>query len=230
MTSEKRELIELLLADRCFIYSLLHKLIGRAPDDEMLDLFLTEQTAQAFSILSDEEGDVLGKTPLFLDELKNDRANDSKFLDKLKSEYTRLFVGPLTLVAPPWESVYYNDDAMLFQASTLKVREFYRSFGLLPEGYPHVADDSLALELAFMTELSNRAMSAFTAGDDAELKKLLDGSARFLREHLLVWIPRFLKKLADAETDYLYPQVCLILDSFIKKDSEMTGLILTELT
>lgn len=218
MNADKKEVIELLLANRSFLYSLFHKVISADPCAELMDVLLAEHTSQAFAMLSAEEGDVLSRVPKFLDEIRGDMSTDSDFISKLRSEYTRLFVGPLSLVAPPWESVYYGDDGMLFQESTLKVREFYRSFGLLPEGYPHVADDSLALELAFMTELAKRSADAFAADDTDALKHNLEGSAAFLREHLLVWIPYFLKKMADSTTDYMYPQICLILESFIKAD------------
>lgn len=229
MTEEKKELIEILLADRHFIYSLLHKLVSRNPDREMLDIFVSEQSAQAFSLLSTEEGDLLSKAPLFIEDIRADLNSDPDFMDKLQSEYTRLFVGPLTLIAPPWESVYSGEDAMLFQVGTLMVREFYRSFNLIPEGYPHVADDSLSLELAFMTELASRSMTAFEDDNTAVLKINLDGSQRFLSQHLLKWIPKFLEKISGSMTDYMYPQLCALIDAFLKKDMEIVGIILTEL-
>lgn len=225
MTEEKREIAEILLADRQFIYSLLHKIFGRDPDKDIMDIILSDSTCEAFEILSETENDVFAKVPLFIEELRKDMAEDDKFISKLKSEYTKLFVGPLELVAPPWESIYNGEDAMLFQESTLRVREFYRSFGLIPEGYPRVADDSLALELAFMTELANRSLKALADGDDAALKKNLNGSGVFLRSHMLTWIPKFLTKMANAPSDYMYPQFSVVLDAFIKKDEE----IITEL-
>jgi len=226
MTPETKEAVELLLSSRQFIYSLMHKVIGREPDQEMLDILLNDQTSQVLSLFSTEDGDVLSKAPLFLDEVKSDLRSDAEFVDKVKTEYMHLFIGPLKLIAPPWESVYFGEDAMLFQASTLKVREFYRSFGLIPEGYPHVPDDSLALELDFMSELAGRALTAFSSDDTEAVRKNLQGSSDFLKAHLLVWYPRFLKKMKDTPTDYLYPQICLILDSILKKDEEMLSQIL----
>lgn len=229
MTEEKREVAEILLADRQFIYSLLHKLFGRDPDTDIMDIILSDSTGEAFEILSETEGDVFSKVPVFINELRKDMAEDDKFLSKLKSEYTKLFIGPLELVAPPWESIYISENGMLFQESTLRVREFYRSFGLIPEGYPRVADDSLALELAFMSELANRALTAFNEGNDEELKRNLNGSGVFLRAHMLTWVPKFLKKMANAPSDYMYPQFSVVLDAFIKKDEEIINELLNNL-
>ena len=156
MTEEKREAIELVLSNRLFLYSLTHKLFGREPDAEMLNILTDEHTGEAFALLSEEEGDIMDRTASFLGEIREEKENPA-FLEEAKDEYTRLFIGPVSLVAPPWESVYGQKDAMLFQESTLEVRNTYRLFGLIPEGYPHVADDSLALELHFMALLAQRS-------------------------------------------------------------------------
>ena len=219
MTEQRREAAELLLSNRLFLYSLLHKVFGREPDEELLKILTEEHTGEAFGLLSDEDGDILNRTAVFLNEIREDRKNPA-FLEEAKDEYTRLFIGPVSLVAPPWESVYGQKDAMLFQESTLEVRNTYRRFGLLPEGYPHVADDSLALELHFMSLLAKRSLDAFYAGDDEALRSDLDGSAEFLKKHLLVWVPKFLERMKGTGSRVLYPQMCLVLDEFLRKDAE----------
>ncbi|MCR5137639.1 MAG: molecular chaperone TorD family protein [Oscillospiraceae bacterium] len=224
MTQEKREIIEVLLANRLYLYSLLYRCYGRDPDREQLELLASEQTGEGFALLG---GEVLEKVPTFLTEIRKD-LEEPEFLDRVKNEYMHLFVGPDKLIAPPWESVYQGEDAVLFQEVTLEVRKAYRAFGLCAEAYQRVPDDSLALELAFMSTLAERALDAFHAGDSAGVRTNLNGSAEFLRKHLLRWIPKFLERLAKSPTVCLYPQLSLILDSFLKKDAEMTEEILEE--
>lgn len=219
MTQEKREAVELLLANRLYLYSLLHKTFGRDPDGELIALLCTDTTASAFALLSAEKGDPLDRIGPFLKSV-GAKAADTGFLAELRDEYTRLFVGPDKLVAPPWESVYRGEDAMLFQEVTLEVRETYRGFGLLPEGYPHVADDSLALELAFMSKLAERAMEDLQSGDEEGLDRLLESSGDFLKRHLLLWVPKFLERMQKASTQLLYPQLCVVLDAFLRRDAE----------
>ena len=177
MTEEKREAIELVLSNRLFLYSLMHKLFGREPDAEMLNILTDEHTGEAFSLLSEEKKDIMDRTASFLDEIREEKENP------------------------------------------LEVRNTYRRFGLIPEGYPHVADDSLALELHFMALLAQRSLDAFYAGKNEDLAADLTGSEEFLDKHLLVWIPKFLERMKGARSNILYPQMCLVLDEFLRKDA-----------
>ena len=219
MTNEKREAVELLLANRLYLYSLLHKTFGRDPDSELLTLLCADTTGTAFALLSEKAGNPLDRIGPFLQKV-GEKKDDPVFLDELKAEYTRLFVGPDKLVAPPWESVYRGEDAMLFQEVTLKVRETYKRFGLQPEGYPHVADDSLALELAFMAKLAERALEDLHNADEVGLSRLLESSEEFLTQHLLAWIPKFLERMQKAKSQLMYPQLCVVLDAFLKRDRD----------
>ncbi|MCB8816455.1 molecular chaperone TorD family protein [Desulfosporosinus shakirovi] len=75
------------------------------------------------------------------------------------TEYTRLFIGPTKLPVPPWESVYVSKERLLFQESSLKVRQrqCYLNYNFLPAKYRSEADDHIALELDFMYNLSSLA-------------------------------------------------------------------------
>ncbi len=215
MTEEQKSTVEILLANRLYAYSLLYKVLAREPDAELLSLLTAESAGEAFALLG-EEGDTLSRVPSFLEELRGELNDD--FVSEARSEFTRLFIGPIKLVAPAWESMYVGKESMLFSESTLAVRRFYQRYGLLPEGYPRVADDSLALELAFMSKLAERADTAFREGQREELLTALNGSRDFLTEHMLVWIPKFLERMKDSPTDILYPQLCLILNAFLEED------------
>ena len=228
MNDQTREAAEVLLCNRLFLYILLHKLFGREPDEELLNILTDEHTGEAFALLSEEEKDIMDRTAAFLKEIREEKQNPA-FLEEAKDEYTRLFIGPVSLVAPPWESVYGQKDAMLFQESTLEVRNTYRQFGLIPEGYPRVADDSLALELHFMALLAQRGLDAFYAGKYDELAADLTGSADFLKKHLLVWVPKFLERMKGAKSNILYPQMCLVLDEFLRNDAGTVNEILQAL-
>ena len=221
MNDQTKEAVELLLSNRLFLYSLMHKLFGREPDEELLNILTDEHTGEAFGLLSEEEKDIMDRTAVFLGEIREEKQNPA-FLEEAKD-------GPMSLVAPPCESVYGQKDAMLFQESTLEVRNTYRQYGLIPEGYPHVADDSLALELHFMALLAQRSLDAFYAGKNDELTADLTGSSDFLKKHLLVWVPKFLERMKGAKTNILYPQMGLVLDEFLRKDAETVKEVLQAL-
>lgn len=221
-TIVKKEACELLLLNRNYLYQLLYKAFAREPDQAFLELMTAEHTGESFALLGGE----LESVPAYLARLRGEM-EEPGYAERLRDEYTRLFVGPLEMDAPPWESVYLGEGGMLFQESTLKVRECYRRFGLLPEEYPRVADDSLALELGFMAELARRASDAFETGETDTLALTLRGARDFLNEHLLLWVPKLLERLDKAEGRF-YPQLAHILDSFLKKDLETVNDLLSE--
>ena len=226
MTDENREAIEILLADRELLYSLLHKMVGRDPDQEMLDVLFSPAVCDAFRILSTEPGDAMEQAAGFLENWRDEKRSQEA-LDEIRAEYVRTYIGPGKLPAPPWESVYFGEDSVLFQECTLKVREAYRTFDLLPAGYPHVPDDSLALELGFLAELARRSCSAFAEGNNEKLKKDLTGSQNFLTGHLLVWMPRYLERMDLVKTKLFYPQMSAYLFEFLKRDREILDEILS---
>ena len=223
-TIEREEACELLLLNRNFLYQLFYKAFAREPDVAFLEILTGENTGESFALLG---GEVLEAVPAYLDELRRELQKPD-MLVRLKEEYTRLFVGPALTQAPPWESVYVGEEGMLFQESTLKVREFYRRFGLLPKEIRRVADDSLALELGFMAELSKRSVDAWEGRDRKALTKTLQGAMAFLTEHLLIWVPELRKKAGEGETNLLYPRLLCILDSFLIKDAETLQDLLSE--
>lgn len=220
----EREVCELLLVNRNFLYQLFYKAFAREPDEAFLRLLTAENTADNLALLG---GEVLEEAPEWL-RGQREKLDDPDMPERMREEYNRLFVGPLEMEAPPWESIYLGKEGMLFQESTLKVRACYRRFGLLPEAYPRVADDSLALELGFMAELARRSLDAFYGENAAALEETLRGALDFLNEHLLLWIPQLLERIAKTETDWLYPRLVLYLDSFIKKDRETLNDLIEE--
>lgn len=61
--------------------------------------------------------------------------------DVLGADYHRLFVGPGTMLAPPWESVHPSDEGLTFQDETLQVRQAYAEFGLTAPAVNREPDD-----------------------------------------------------------------------------------------
>ena len=114
MMQEKREAAELLLANRLYLYSLLHKTFGRNPDAELLTLLSGDTTVNGFALLSEEKSDPLSRVGPFLEAVRA-KKDDAGFLEDVKAEYMHLFVGPDKLVAPPWESVYRGRTRCFFR-------------------------------------------------------------------------------------------------------------------
>ncbi len=115
-----------------------------------------------------------------------------------KPEYTRVLIGPASLPAPPWESVFTTGENLIFQESTLAVRAAYRAAGYVAAGYPREADDHLATELDFMATLAEEACTAYEAGDAERAHASLQVQRQFLSEHLNTWAKPFSDRLERA--------------------------------
>ncbi len=228
----QRESIELLLANRLHLYEVFHVVFSGVPNEELIHCLSDEQTGEAFAILSDADDDMMAKMSRFTKKLEGHLAEDEMYIDKLKTEYTRLYVGPGRMVAYPWESTYNGKENLLFQESTLRVRQFYRKYGYLPQEYPHVADDHIALEMHFMSKLSQRALEAFQADNLQEACNMLKGQQMFMKYHLLNWLPKYVAAVSDKKTGYttryktdayLYPQFIMGVDAFVAVDNDFVA-------
>ena len=90
MNDQTKEAVELLLSNRLFLYSLMHKLFGREPDEELLNILTDEHTGEAFGLLSEEEKDIMDRTAVFLGEIREEKQNPA-FLEEAMDEIRRKF-------------------------------------------------------------------------------------------------------------------------------------------
>jgi TorA maturation chaperone TorD len=121
----------------------------------------------------------------------------------LQQDYERLFIGPNSLLAPPYESVYRTVERLVFDAPTFEVRAEYRSLGVQAPSFNREPDDHLGLEFSFLTLLCSRALDALERRDQTAVDDALEAQRRFLREHLLRWAADCLGLVeANAETAF----------------------------
>ncbi len=127
----------------------------------------------------------------------------SQAFEDLCADYTRLMMGPGRVIAPPWESVYYSDERLVFQEKTLQVRAWYQRFGLEAQNLHKEPDDHIGLELAFVAHLAHQALIALDQQDRTAFETILAAQREFLSEHLLIWAPQWCDVVqAEAKTDF----------------------------
>lgn len=207
------ELTEVLRA-REVAYGLLARLFGEEPDPAFLRELHQQRVFTTFLFAEENEAvrEGIQRVAAFLAELET--LGDDGF-EALRSEYTRLFIGPARLPAPPWESAYLTEERLLFQESTLEVRRAYRKYGLLPRNFPHEADDHVSFELEFMARLCRLAQSE----DQAVRDQVLADQAAFLHEHLQRWVPAFAQDLEAHASTGFYQGVAGVLKGFLEADA-----------
>lgn len=202
------------LSARRYLYELFHTLFGTMPTVEIIDALDLDVTQQSFSIaLSYAESD-RNEVARFMADLQS----SSHSISALQREYSQVFEGPESLPAPPWESVYTNKKRLLFQESTLKVRNIYRAQGLLPALYPHVADDHISLELDYLSHLAQQALNSFEEEREDTYIKSIVASRTFIAEHLSQWIDPFASDISTWKDDSLYASASRVLSLFVHND------------
>lgn len=189
--------LELMLSNRVFLYRLLWRTFSEEPSDGYLEILEGEHADQVLRMtvesLPESSSEIIG---LFA--TLKERASQCG-LETISSEYMKLFIGPNKLPAPPWASVYLGKDGIMFDHCTLEVRNIYRSFGYLPEAYPKVADDHLAIELAFVSALYGKALDGEREGDEANRVRYCAGVRDFLSDHMASWLEPFEQQLGESK-------------------------------
>lgn len=128
----------------------------------------------------------------------------SQNFDDLQTDYARLFIGPAKVLTPPWESVYFSEERLVFQEETLQVREWYRRFGLQAVKLYAEPDDHVGLELIFLTHLAQRGLTALEQNDSSQLQTLLEAQWGFLGSHPGKWVPTWCEQVAQQANTNFY--------------------------
>jgi TorA maturation chaperone TorD len=117
---------------------------------------------------------------------------------ELQIEYTRLFIGPSHLPAPPYESVYRVDSrGLLMGNAATAVTKLYLEEGLALS--PSISDlpDHILAELEFMSYLCEREASAW-ANETGKVEHYLRKQDTFLSDHVTQWLPPFARGIRGA--------------------------------
>lgn len=104
----------------------------------------------------------------------------------LDEAYQYLFIGPNSLPAPAWGSVYLDPEAVIFGNSLVELRTFLKTYQIAFHSNENEPEDHFGLMLM---------LTAYLAENKPELLKV------FLAQHLLTWSDRYLQLLAE-QTDY----------------------------
>ena len=148
--------------------------------------------------------------------------SDQVFLD-LQADNMRLFVGIGKVLAPIWESVYFNDERMVFQEETLQVRSWFRRFKLESEKLYQEPDDHLGLELAFVAHLALLGLQALEQNDEAAFQQSLDAQRHFLSEHLLKWALKWAKLVNQYSKTNFYRGVSHLVCGTLIEAASLVG-------
>ena len=138
--------------------------------------------------------------------------------NSLRLDHAQLFVGPFELAAPPYESVYVDDESRVMTDSTAAVQAEYRGAGVaidIDEPADHVA-----AELEFVSLLVATECEALAAGEFEAAERYLDRQYEFLVSHLGRWVSEFAENTrTHADTEF-YTLLADETRSFVEADGK----------
>lgn len=111
-------------------------------------------------------------------------------LEALSIDFAKLFIGPFDLFAPPYGSVYLDDQRRVMGDSTIRVLQLYRQAGLNLSEEFREPPDHIVTELEFLYYLIAKYI------ETSDLQWLLK-KEEFLHHYLSQWINKFAKRIQD---------------------------------
>ena len=206
------------LIDFCENRSRVYALLSRCYETE-IDAAFAEALAGEAALASDDAGLAAGFAAL-----QADLAGcDEDALEQLAVVFDRAFfgMGPRTAQkAFPYESVYTSEGGLMMQDAYSEVLRLYRAAGFAKDPGFTEPEDHLAVELAFMVRLCERAVEALRAGDEAAAEAALAEQRAFVRAHLLNWVPAFVRDMKASAESGFYAHLATFTEAYLAADAE----------
>jgi len=222
MKEEMKEVLSTLLDGRAYVFSVFHKLLGSEPTKKLLEAVASSESLEAIALF-EADSEAAAKLKAVL------ASCTDLDVDAAKMEYTRLFLGPDKLIAPPWESCYTAKERALFQTSTLQVRSWYQQYSYVPAGYPSHPDDHISLMMHFLALTTERAAACLKDDLLCGCRSLLEGQKLFEKNHILNWMDAYCADMEKSETKLLYPQLVRAMAEFVAYDQQVINELLSAL-
>lgn len=125
----------------------------------------------------------------------------------LKDDFSKLFSQASISFAPPLKS-YYCDTIMEKATGKEDVGEFYNSYGWHKRTKYNMPDDNLGIELLFITLLNDKYIALDDQACRLEMGKEI---RRFIRSHVLSWIPEWHASMQEHADTLCYKGISTLI-------------------
>ena len=133
----------------------------------------------------------------------------------LSVAYTKLFLGPPEVLAPPYAS-FYLDRGVVMGPSSVEMMKLYGEAGLRLDDEFTEMPDHVAVVLEFLYYLLFREAAAGAENAHEEKERLQNIRIRFLKNYVFPWMPRFCGEIKRADEHPAYSKLAECLDTFIQ--------------
>ena len=191
---------------RAVTYSFLSGMFLR----EVSQDFLERLAAEPPHLGGELEGFAVGLATADLSTVRRDAA----------AEFAALLLGMSADPVHPYESVYTSPERLMMQDARDEVLALYRSQGLGRVGDLNIPEDHAGIELEFMARLCRKELDAMTGGDEGAVWDVRRTQQTFVRDHLLVWMPRMCDDLEARAKSGLYRGLAQTTRRFLSLERE----------
>lgn len=130
-----------------------------------------------------------------------EREADREFL---REEWFRSFAGVGKPIAPPWGSYYTDKESLLFSEDTMKVRKWYKRYGLEIQQKNNEPDDQIGLLLTFLSHLVQCEIEMIDSENDSAVRLAQREQLQFMEECLFPWIEKWAELLERGSRSKFY--------------------------
>lgn len=123
--------------------------------------------------------------------------------DEILVEYTRLFLGPFTTIAPPYGSVYL-DNNILMGDSTQEVLRYYNQCGLKFDEELKDLPDNIVVEMEFIYYLLFNRLEALNEGNEESNEDITRQLSFFNETFFVPWVPQFCDRIINGSENGFY--------------------------
>lgn len=190
---------------RKFAYDVLRRFFIEEPSKEYLKPFTYQNMINLFPFQEESQGIQEG-----IQDIKNylssyDPVNKKSDYEDLHWDYTKMFIGPFDIKVKPYESLYVSNDGLLFQGTTMEIRNLYKQFDFQSADHME-AEDHIGLELDFMFHLTQLCIESCNQDNPnalPEIYYLLNQQKEFIDKHLSKFVDKLTKEMVEhADTDF----------------------------
>lgn len=192
------------------VYQLLSKCY-QLPDALPLMEQRLEQLEAMMPAVDPETGPVLTGMKRFL--------ADQVSVDSLVQEYMVLFVGPKTLLAPPYGSLYLENKGQIKGVTTMEAARYYQAAGVTKTAGVYEPEDHIRIELEFMYYLVAQVITRCETGEFSAALPFAQMQRSFLDRHLGNWVRPFTENMEKKAVSPFYQGLAQITEVFVRQDA-----------
>lgn len=148
------------------------------------------------------------------------RMREQSDIERLRIDFSSLFVGPYQLLAPPYGSVYLEGERRVMGDSTMDAMKRYREAGLVISQDMLEAPDHIAIELEFVYFLACGETACLSVADLAGAAAKEQEQRAFLQDHLGAWVGPFATQMERGAATEFYRCLARATRAFVEADAE----------